>query len=368
MLPASNRGVGMNIGFPDVCLTPPVAAPIPYPNFGLNVLAAPFAVNVFLAMMPALNLASKIVMTMGDEPGVMGPWIKMMGAYIMGNPIIMIDGLPGINLLCPTTGNNMNDALGAVLVPSATNVLFTRRLTPAGETFDRALSVEALRALGDAPAEVRGEALRHGIGRVVVPLFTFETPTLVFNEIQRLASGGMRALILDLRDSPGGDLDAFARLAGDFLDEGAIIARLTGADGDERVLAAPPGEPYSFPLVVLVDVGTASAAELFAGCLKAHGRAVIVGETTYGKGAVQRVIPGAGGHGAVYVTVARCAPGDGEAIDGVGVQPDVAVRREDAAEGHLGEDVQLNVALAVALALCEGGARGAGDQAPEGRR
>lgn len=366
MLPASNRGVGMNIGFPDVCLTPPVAAPIPYPNFGLNVLAAPFAVNVFLAMMPALNMASKIVMTMGDEPGVMGPWIKMMGAYIMGNPIVMIDGLPGINLLCPTTGNNMNDALGAVLVPSLTNVLFTQRLAPPlepaqsaplgrGDPFARTLSAEALRTLGDSPSPVRGEALPDGIGRVVVPLFTFELPTLVYNEIQALSSRGLRALILDLRGNPGGDLDAFVRLAGDFLDEGAIVARVTAADGDESALAAPRGTPYSFPLVVLVDGGTASAAELFAGCLKAHGRAVIVGEVTYGKGAVQRVMPGAGGAGVVYATVARCAPADGEPLDGVGVQPDVTIRRDDAADGHGADDVQLNVARAVALALSAGG-------------
>lgn len=349
MLPASNRGVGMNIGFPDVCLTPPVAAPIPYPNFGLHVMAAPFVPNVMISMMPGLNMASKIVMTMGDEPGVMGPWIKLMGAFTMGNPVVHLGGLPGINLLCPTTGNNYNNPLGAVVVPAVTTVLFTRR--PPGDEAAAGLSIEELGAFADAGAPVRAEMVRDGIGKISVPLFTFELPTVVYNEIQTLEAAGLGVLILDLRGNPGGELDASVRLAGDFLDEGAVIARITAADGDETVLEAPAGSTYPFPLVVLVDGGTASAAEVFAGSLQAHGRAVIVGEETYGKGVVQRVMPGAGGQGAVYATVARWAPRGGEGIDGVGVQPDVAVGREDAAEGHAGEDVQLNVALAVAITL-----------------
>jgi carboxyl-terminal processing protease len=352
MLPASNRGVGMNIGFPDVCLTPPAAVPVPYPNFAMNVLAAPFVPNVLISMMPALNLASKIVMTTGDEPGVMGPWIKLMGAYTMGNPVVSVGGLPGINLLCPTTGNNMNNALGAVLVPSITTVLYTQRpawgeALPDGDGYDRAVSVADLRALGAAPAP-RGELLREGIGYVAVGLFTFDLPTWFYNEIVKLEGAGMRVLVLDLRGNPGGDLDACARLAGDFLDEGAEILRLTDSDGDETVRSAPPGRAYGFPLVVLVDGATASAAEIFAGCLKAHRRAAVVGETTHGKGAVQRVMPGPAG-GAVYTTVARCALVGDAPLDGVGIHPDVEVRR-DAAGGD-SEDAQRDAALAVALAL-----------------
>ncbi len=156
MLPASNKGVGMNIGFPDVCLTPvgPAVVPIPYPNIALNAMAVPFSPVVKVTMMPALNMGSKIPMTMGDEPGVAHPMYKQMGAYTMGNPIVYVDKLPAINLLCPTTGNNMNDGLGAVLVPSVTNVLYTLApSSPEGgaaagpRSFDRPMSLADLEQL-----------------------------------------------------------------------------------------------------------------------------------------------------------------------------------------------------------------------------
>ena len=122
MLPASNRGVGMNIGFPDVCLTPaaPVPIPIPYPNLAMNVQAVPFAVKVMFTMMNALNMGSKIPITMGDEAGSAHPLFKQMGQFTMGNPKVMLEGLPGINLACPTTGNMMNNPIGLVAVPSVT--------------------------------------------------------------------------------------------------------------------------------------------------------------------------------------------------------------------------------------------------------
>src|SRR5690242_13461047 len=111
MLPASNRGPGLNIGFPDVCLTPvgPVIVPIPYPNFATHAMAAPFAATVFVTAMNGLNQGSIIPMTFGDNPGVAHPTVMGAGTFTMGNPIVIIEGLPGINLLCPTAGNNMND-------------------------------------------------------------------------------------------------------------------------------------------------------------------------------------------------------------------------------------------------------------------
>src|SRR5271154_4879006 len=100
MFPASNRGEGTNIGFPDVCLTPagPAMVPVPYPNMAMNAQAVPFSPTVMISMMNALNTGWKIPMTSGDEAGVGGPFIKMMGAYTMGNPIVSIDGMPAINL------------------------------------------------------------------------------------------------------------------------------------------------------------------------------------------------------------------------------------------------------------------------------
>lgn len=353
MLPASNRGVGMNIGFPDVCLTPagPAVVPIPYPNIAMNVQAAPFSVLVLITMMNALNMASKILMTSGDEAGVAHPMIKQMGAYTMGNPIVFIEKLPGINLLCPTTGNNMNNPVGAVLVPSVTNVLYTR-LQPSAEgadPFRRAVSVDDLRALdGAAGPPVREAMLGAGIGCVTIDLFTFDLSSLVYSAIRRLAGEGMRVLILDLRGNPGGEMDAFLRLADDFLPSGSALGEMVDGDGDTTVFEARQDDPYPYPLVVLVDRETASAAELFAGCMQAHGRAVIVGERTYGKGVAQQVVTDPEGRGALYVTAASFTLPGGGVIQGAGVCPDVEVPREGPAERDRERDAQLGAAFAIA--------------------
>lgn len=326
MLPASNRGCGINIGFPDVCLTPVAAVPvpIPYPNFAAHAMAAPFAVTVTITGMNALNQGSLIPMTSGDEPGVLHPTIKGTGAFTMGNPIVFIEGLPGINLLCPTTGNNMNDGLGAVLVPDAVNVFYT--YAGGAGAAPRAMDVDALSAhLAPLAASDRVEArlLAEGVGVITLRAFASDVPARVHDLVRQLDALGLRALIVDLRGNPGGELQAAVALAGDFLENGSEIVTLTDADGDATVRVAR-GEPlYRLPLAVLIDAGTASAAELFAGCLQAHGRAAIVGETSHGKGTAQRLLAPTDGSGSIYATVAWCALPGGALVDGVGVRPDV---------------------------------------------
>jgi carboxyl-terminal processing protease len=299
MLPAANRGVGNNIGFPDVCLTPagPAVVPVPYPNIAMNAMAAPFSPVVKVSMMNALNLGSKIPMTSGDEAGVAHPMIKQVGAYTMGNPIVFIDQMPGINLLCPTTGNNMNNPLGAVLVPSAVNVTYCRRTDAPAE-----LDLTALRSLtaslNDEPPIGAVELHAGAVGVVAVARFTAELPAMVHDAVRRLeeqGAQGLGALVLDLRGNPGGDLDAAVRLAGEFLPGGTVIAQMVDGDGDSLVRCAPPGTPSAIPLVLLVDGGTASAAEIFAGCLQSEERALVVGEPTYGKETASSVINTPGG-------------------------------------------------------------------------
>ena len=128
MMPSSNKGVGMNFGFPDICNTivGPATVPLPYPNLALNTTASPFSPLVKLSMVPAINMGSMIPMTMGDEAGTAHPMVKGPGRYTFGNPIVYIDSLPGIHLLCPTMGNLVNNPLGMVLMPSITSVFFTR--------------------------------------------------------------------------------------------------------------------------------------------------------------------------------------------------------------------------------------------------
>jgi carboxyl-terminal processing protease len=336
MLPASNRGAGMNIGFPDICLTPaaPAPIPVPYPNMAMNAMAAPFAVTVWISMMNALNMISEIPMTEGDEPGTASPNMGP-GRYTMGNPIVFVELMPGINLLCPTTGNDMVNPIGAVLVPSIVNVFFTDR---AGEAATAqpglaAAEVEQLDEALAAPEPIaRGAMIDARTARVAIARFTIDAPSLLFTEIERLKREGMEGLVLDLRGCPGGDLDACLRLAADFLDRGAEIVTQIDGDGDETVHRARHAAAYTFPLALLVDGLTASAAEIFAGALQAHGRAVIVGERTYGKGTAQRLVPGFAEPAAHYATVATFTLPDGEPLEGRGVLPDVEVHTEGALE------------------------------------
>jgi carboxyl-terminal processing protease len=325
MLPACNRGVGANICAPDVCKTPPPppGVPVPYTNMSAHAIAVPFSPTTFICMLPALHLMSMSPLTTGDEPGVGGPGPKLVGAFIEGNPNVFVDMIPAVNLTCAATGNAAN-ATGAALVPDAVNVFYNLAGGPGPEPAPlRMDEIAALRAsLDDAPAP-RGTMLEDGIALLRIAAFTADLPTRVHGEIQRLDAEGMRALVVDLRGNPGGDLDACLRLLSDFVPAGAVIARTVDADGDETIHRSRGERPYTMPLGVLVDRGTASAAELFAGCLQAHGRAVVAGERTHGKGSAQTLLPGRDAPGAFYATVAHVALPDGIPIEGRGVLPDL---------------------------------------------
>ncbi|MDC3961335.1 S41 family peptidase [Polyangium jinanense] len=334
MLPASNRGAGMNFGFPDVCLTPtPVGpVPIPYPNIAMNAQASVFSPIVKVSGVHALNLGSMIAMTSGDEAGTAHWTVKGPGKYIMGNPIVFVDKMPAINLTCPTMGNTGNNALGAVVVPSAVNVFYGYAQSPAAASPD---SVSATRAaaLGDAilgragTAPLAAAMLDDGIGYVRVALVTTDITSRFHVAARNLEAEGARALVLDLAGCPGGDVDALVAWAATFLDAGAEIVRIEDAEGDELIRRAALPAAYTMPLVVLVDGGTGSAAEILAAALKAHGRALVLGQRTHGKGSAQRLVPGEEDSFAYRTAVHSTGPG-GIAIDGVGVEPDLVLDGE----------------------------------------
>lgn len=367
MLLACVRGAGMRIHFPDVCLTPPAGAPVPYVNLASHASAVPFGAKTYMSFVNALNMASVVPLTTGDQAGTMSPFMGP-STVTTGHPTIYIEALPGLNLLCPTSGNSMIASLGAVLVPDVVNVFFSYAMAgaagrgaagreggerPEGGDLD-GKEDGCLAGAGAVPAAggaipVDGEllaALARAVGpsgggeaggpggleeRVFGDVACLRIPVLscgvgarVHDALRRLAP---RALVLDLRGCPGGDVRAAIDLAAEFLPEGAVIATLTDEDGDETVYRSRCETPCALPLVVLVDGRTASAAEVLAGSLKAHGRAAVIGERTFGKGVVQEVLPGAGGNGAHHATVATVTLPDGTGIQGIGVEPDAAPER-----------------------------------------
>jgi len=162
MMPASNQGLGMNLGFPDVCMTPmaPSPIPIPYPNLGMNAMAMPFIPNIFVSFVPAHNMAAKPLMTNGDNAGVAHPLVMQPGGTTMGNPKILMTGMPAEHMLVPTYGNNFNDPIGAKIVPSITNVLLCSLSATAPREGRTRWSEAALettrRELSDLPAPSLG--------------------------------------------------------------------------------------------------------------------------------------------------------------------------------------------------------------------
>ena len=176
-------------------------------------------------------------------------------------------------------------------------------------------------------SSVAEQTLEPGYGYIRITSFTGTTAEDVSHAILHLKrdnKSGIKGLVLDLRDNPGGVLEAGVAVADDFLDQGVIVS----ADGRTpearfRMDATHHGDLLNgAPLVVLVNGGTASASEIVAGALKDHGRALLIGRKTYGKGSVQTIMPLSHG-GALKLTTSRYFTPSGASIQGKGIVPDI---------------------------------------------
>ena len=158
--------------------------------------------------------------------------------------------------------------------------------------------------------------------------FTEQADAALKQAVQSLkqqAGGKLRALVLDLRNNPGGLLDQAVAISGDFVAQGEIVAtRARHAEDSEWLNARGTDILHGAPLVVLINSGSASASEIVAGALQDCHRAVLVGTRSFGKGSVQTVIP-LPDNGAVRLTTARYYTPYGRSIQGLGIAPDVLV-------------------------------------------
>jgi carboxyl-terminal processing protease len=181
---------------------------------------------------------------------------------------------------------------------------------------------------------VEGRMLEDGYGYIKIRIFSSNTDSKLVEALEDVkkrsdTKGGLRGLILDLRRNPGGLLDQGVRVADRFLTEGLIV-RTVGKAGREmdRQMAHSRGSWTGFPMVVLVDGATASAAEIVAGALQDHQRAVVMGSQSFGKGSVQTVmeIDGCGPKPCgLKLTVSRYFTPSGRSIQNQGITPDVFV-------------------------------------------
>lgn len=184
--------------------------------------------------------------------------------------------------------------------------------------------VTVVRQLISIPS-VSGETLPGGARYLRIAQFSDGSARDLAELLDELDAPGATApgLVIDLRDNAGGVVDGAVEVADMFLDQGIIVStRGRGAGQTFDYLARPGGVATDVPLVVLINNGTASAAEILAGALQDHGRATLLGENTFGKGVVQSLIPLEGG-GALKLTTAHYRTPSGHLIQEAGIEPDV---------------------------------------------
>jgi carboxyl-terminal processing protease len=198
-----------------------------------------------------------------------------------------------------------------------------------------------------ATDDVTVEKLKNAVLRLRVDAFTRGVGRQVRAALDADASAYSNGIVLDLRDNPGGLLDEAVEVASAFLDGGAVVSYERRNDGLKTLDALGKGNTDT-PLVVLVDAGTASAAEVVAGTLQDRNRAVIVGTKTFGKGSVQEPSTLSDGS-ALELTVGRYLLPSGRSIDGVGLEPDVEVSPDASPSVAEKRAVEVLVGLQAAL-------------------
>ncbi|KJR98001.1 MAG: hypothetical protein VR68_11955 [Peptococcaceae bacterium BRH_c4a] len=173
------------------------------------------------------------------------------------------------------------------------------------------------------------KVLGNNTGYIAVRSFGFKTPEEFGSALKRLAALKVSGLIIDLRDNPGGFLNSAIDMASNFLKQGDLIVSTRDYNGSVKKYSAPMDvKTVRMPMVILVNSRSASSSEIFAGALQDYGVAALVGETSYGKGVVQSLIPLETG-GALKVTTAEYSTPKGRHLQKQGLKPDFSVTNPD---------------------------------------
>jgi len=189
---------------------------------------------------------------------------------------------------------------------------------------------------------VNQKRLTNDVAYIRITHFTQKTAEEMRKALNTAGETKAKGLVLDLRNNPGGLLDASVAVADYFLDGGEVVSIKGRVEKANEVYEAKPGVLFAGPVSVLINEGSASASEIVAGALKDRGRAVLVGEKSFGKGSVQTLFKLPDGSG-LFVTIAKYYTPSGVTIDGVGIKPDIEVKGKYT--GDLKDDAQLQRAL-----------------------
>jgi carboxyl-terminal processing protease len=193
-------------------------------------------------------------------------------------------------------------------------------------------------------ASVKSRMLNDSIGYVKIIQFQGQTTEELEKALKGLEAKGIKKLVLDLRNDPGGLLDASVDVSSKFLPKDSLVVYLQGRQKTDRkdFLTTSTETPRNYPIVVLVNTGSASASEIVSGALQDSKRALIVGTQTFGKGSVQTVFPLEGG-GGLRLTTAKYYTPSGRSIQNVGITPDIEVKLPAIKDVKNGDSVHMVV-------------------------
>jgi carboxyl-terminal processing protease len=220
-----------------------------------------------------------------------------------------------------TKDMSLVDAVKKMRGPKGSKIAISVRREGTSRLLDFLLMREVIKV-----QSVKAKSLEKGYGYVRLTQFQDRSGADLEGALQKLAqdNGALAGLVLDLRNDPGGLLSQAVRVSDLFLDSGLVVYTEGRLDNQKQKYFAHPGGQAELPLVVLVNGGSASASEIVAGALQDHGRAVIVGTKTFGKGSVQTILPMENG-AALRLTTAMYFTPSGRSIQVTGITPDIMV-------------------------------------------
>jgi carboxyl-terminal processing protease len=240
-----------------------------------------------------------------------------------GDRIVKIEGLATKDMTLP-------DAVKRMRGPRGTKVTITVAREGLKEPLDVTLVREVIQV-----QSVKSQELEPGIGYIRLRQFQERTASDLVASVEKFdKTGRLAGIIVDLRNNPGGLLSSAVEVSEEFLGDGKLIVYTEGRVRNQnmRFTAHAKKAITEVPLVVLVNHGSASASEIVAGAIQDHGRGIVLGQQTFGKGSVQTIIPLADGSG-LRLTTARYFTPKGRSIHGKGISPDIVIEppKEDPA-------------------------------------
>ncbi len=232
-----------------------------------------------------------------------------------GDQLVKVDGKPLEN-------PSLDKTIRLIRGPLGSEVVLTMLRAGQNKELDFKLKRERILLPSVRNASLRSD----GLGYVQITQFTEHTADEFVDTLGRMEKSGLHALVLDLRNNPGGLLDAAINVCNQFFNRDELIVYTQGRTPDSRENYQADGKhpPRSYPIAILVNGGTASAAEVVSGAMKDTHRAVVVGERTFRKGSVQSVIELQNGEG-LRLTTARYYTPSGAVIHEHGIEPQVEI-------------------------------------------